>query len=99
MNSTETDCPRRQKQGQTSILGARAGRVTPGRYLGWLRRLWQWYAGCLPVGRRHRAPPRLGNVWDAYHQQVQQSATADSLDRLAQERPSLRITIYTSLWW
>ena len=58
----------------------------------------RWCAGCLPVGRRHRAPPKSENVCDAHHRQVQQSATADSLDRLAQERPSLRITIYTTLW-
>ena len=93
MNTTGTDCPIRQKQGQRPILGARAGIVTPGRCLGWRRRLWRWCAGCLPVARRHRAPPRLENG-----KQGQQSAAVDCLDLLTQERPSLRIGIYTTLW-
>src|SRR5215831_8742534 len=83
MNTVGTDCPIRQKQGQTLILRAHARRVTFRRCLGWLR-FWRWYAGGLPVARRHRAPPRLGNG-----KQGQQSATADCLDLLTQERPSL----------
>ena len=98
MNTTRTDAPIRQERGQTATWVARAGTVTPGRCLCWLRRLWQWCAGCLRVGRRHKSPPRLEHVWKAPHKQVQQSATADSLDRLTQERPALRIEIYTTLW-
>ncbi len=98
MNTTETNCSIRKKQGQPPTLGARAGIPSPGRCQGWHRRLRQWCASCLPKRRRHRAPPRLGNVWEAHHKQMQQSAAADSLDRLARERPSLLTTIYTSLW-
>ena len=98
MHTIETDATIRQEQRQLPTLGARTEMVTSGRCLGWLRRLWQWCAGCLPVGRRHRSPPRLENVRDAHHKQVQQLAATDSLDQLTQEKPSLRITIYTNLW-
>ncbi len=93
MHTTESNCPIRQKQGQPPTLGARAEMVTTGRCQGWRRRLWRWCTGCLPVGRRHRSPPRLGNG-----KQVQLPAATDCLDLLTQERPSLRIGIYTTLW-
>jgi len=98
MNTPETDCPLWQKQRQRPISGARARRCMSGRRLGW-RRLW-WCACCLPLSRkrRHRSPPRLETVWDVHHKQAIQLATADCLDQLIQERPSLRMTIYTSLW-
>ena len=99
MNTPETACPLCQKQRQMPILGARARLRTSGRGLGW-RWLWRRCARCLPLSRkrRHRSPPRLENVWDVHHKQAIQLATADSLDQLIQERPSLRMTIYTSLW-
>lgn len=98
MHTTEIDSPIRQKPGQTPTWGARAGIVTPGRCRCWLRRLCRWYAGCLLVGRRPRPLPRLQHVGDAHHKPVQPSARADCLDQLTQERPTLRIEIYTSLW-
>lgn len=96
MNSTRTVSRRRQEQ--TPTLKARADTVASGRNLGWMQRFWQWCAGCLSVSRRHRGPPRPENGWDVHHKRLQPSATADSLDRLTQERPALRMTIYTSLW-
>lgn len=98
MQTTKTVAPISQKKAQLPILEAYVGLATRGRCLCWLRRLWPGCAGCLPAGRRHRAPPRLEHVGDAHHKQVQQSASADCLDRLTQEKPSLRIAIYTNLW-
>jgi len=99
MQTTKTVAPIAQEKGQPSTLeaGVGLGLATPGRCLGWLRRLWQWCGACLPVGRRHRSPPRLEHMGDAHHKPMQQSTRADCLDRLTQERPSLRIAIYTAL--
>lgn len=98
MQTTKTVAPMSQEKAPPPTLEACVGLTTPGRCLCWLRRLGQWYGGCLPVGRRHRSPPRLKHVGDAHHKPVQQPADADCLDRLTRERPSLRITIYTTLW-
>ncbi len=96
MYTTKTVAPISQDKEQPRTLETCVGLATPGRCR--LRRLWQWCAGGLPVGRRHRSPPRLKHVEDTHHKPVQQSASADCLDRLTQERPSLRIEIYTTLW-
>ena len=98
MQTTRIVAPISQEKVQPPTLQARGGLATPGRRLGWLRWLWQWGGGRLPVGRRHRSPPRLEYVRDAHHKQGQQVAAADCLDRLIQEKPSLRIQIYTTLW-
>ena len=98
MQTTRTVAPLSQDKVQSSTLKACVELATPGRCLCWLRRLLQWWGSGLPAGRRHRSPPRLERVEDAHHKPVQPSAHADCLDRLTQERPSLRIEIYTTLW-
>lgn len=98
MKPTRSVAPVPPEQGQPPTLGARRGLATPGRDLGCLQQLWQRCVGCLPVGRRHRAPPRLEDVGHALDKQAQPLTSVDCLDRLIQERPSLRMTIYTTLW-
>jgi len=97
MRTTKTISPVRQ--GQPATLGTRAELMTPGKYLGWRQGLWQWLVGSPPVGRRHRAPPRLEHVRRTHHNQVQQAATEDCLELLTQEKQALRVVIYTALWW
>lgn len=98
MHTTKTVAPISQGKAQLSTLEPCVRLATTSICLCWLRRLGRWCSGCLPAGRRHRSPPRRKHVGDAYHKPAQQSASADCLDRLTQERPALRTTIYITLW-
>jgi len=98
MHTTRTVVPTLQHKEQPLTLEVCVGLATPGRCRRWLCRCWQWCAGCLTVGRRHRSPPRLERQGNAHQAQDQQWASADCLDRLTQERPALRTAIYPTLW-